>query len=1116
MDIDSEKKRKREFHDSNGTSNAYDIENDKKLKSSSINNRDSRDYRDSRGNDIRDRDYRDSGRYRDDRDRRYSGGGSGGGDRYRDNRYYDERDNRDLRRNDRDYDNRDRDYYYRDRDQREREQRDLRDRERSSNINKDNVPQQQHSITSSNGSHQPQQQQQQHHQQKQQQTSPPLTSSPPQIQQQQPVIDPEVLKKQKEEEKKREQEKLDEEMRKRREKVEQWRKQKELKEQQEKELKEQQKSNEDEKDEKDLSNSNMVIKSIAEISASKNTNLTSPPTSKILPPSLLSKSSLFNSSGNSNNPQLSKLSSPFQQQQQQQQQKKQEDEDDDVDPFEAFMNNLEQEQQKGSSNNTASSANNKQIRMINGEEEGEGEFESEDEDNEDKEKEVKKGKRELLATDHTKIDYQPFEKNFYVEVPVLANMTETEVLDCRSDLGIKITGKNCPKPVQSWTQCGLSEKIHILLKKYSYEKPTPIQAQTIPAIMNGRDIIGIARTGSGKTLAFLLPMFRHVLAQQKSAPGEGMIGLIMSPTRELALQIYSECKKFSKPLGLRVSCIYGGASISEQIADLKRGSDIVVCTPGRMIDILCANNKRITNLRRVTFLVLDEADRMFDMGFGPQIMCVVENIRPDRQTIMFSATFPPKVENAARKILTRPLEIIAGGRSIVCSDVEQIVEVRPDETRFRRLMELLSTWYHKGQILIFTNRQETTDNLFRQLATSGYQCLSLHGSKDQTDRDETISDFKNKVKTILIATPLASRGLDVKDLNLVVNFDCPDHLEDYVHRVGRTGRAGNKGTAYTFITPDEERYAPSIIKALEQSNTKVPDELARLGKEYLKKKLEGKEVLVAPTGFTGRGHKFDAAEEDKKKKERKAQRKAYGIEDEDDESEQVVEDDLKSPIAGITSPTTANTASPTTANTASPTTPTTTSTTNTTTTATTPTTPTTTTNTTPPTGLLQTDPSLPVHLQAISQVLGGNVTTSQEDAIKAIQMAALAKVPKQTPASTTPTTPAATNTSTTNATTSPIHGHFHDEIEINDYSQAARWKVTHKDALLSITDFTSTVITTKGTFFGPGKTPGPGERKLYLYIEGSSESGVKSAKVEIKKILDEVQAYDKTGKYSVF
>jgi len=204
--------------------------------------------------------------------------------------------------------------------------------------------------------------------------------------------------------------------------------------------------------------------------------------------------------------------------------------------------------------------------------------------------------------------------------------------------------------------------------------------------MSGRDIIGIAKTGSGKTLAFLLPMFRHILDQPPLEETDGPIGIIMSPTRELCLQIGKECKKFCRALNLRVVCVYGGMGISEQIAELKRGAEIVVCTPGRMIDMLIANNGRVTNLRRVTYIVLDEADRMFDMGFEPQVMRIFENTRPDRQTVIFSATFPRQMEALARRILNKPIEITVGGRSIVCADVEQHVIVIEDDQKFLKVI----------------------------------------------------------------------------------------------------------------------------------------------------------------------------------------------------------------------------------------------------------------------------------------------------------------------------------------------------------------------------------------------------------------------------------------------
>lgn len=233
---------------------------------------------------------------------------------------------------------------------------------------------------------------------------------------------------------------------------------------------------------------------------------------------------------------------------------------------------------------------------------------------------VNKHKKELAKIDHTEINYLPYRKNFYVEVPELAKMSATEVEEYRAELeGIKVKGKGCPKPIKTWAQCGVSKKEMDVLKKLQFLKPTPIQCQAIPAIMSGRDLIGIAKTGGGKTLAFILPMFRHILDQAPLEDGDGPIAIVMTPTRELCMQIGKDIKKFAKSLNLRAACVYGGTGISEQIAELKRGAEIIVCTPGRMIDMLAANSGRVTNLRRATYVVLDEADRMFDMGFEPQV-----------------------------------------------------------------------------------------------------------------------------------------------------------------------------------------------------------------------------------------------------------------------------------------------------------------------------------------------------------------------------------------------------------------------------------------------------------------------------------------------------------------
>lgn len=449
--------------------------------------------------------------------------------------------------------------------------------------------------------------------------------------------------------------------------------------------------------------------------------------------------------------------------------------------------------------------------------------------------------------------------------------------------GITVKGKGCPKPIKSWVQCGISMKILNSLKKHGYEKPTPIQTQAIPAIMSGRDLIGIAKTGSGKTIAFLLPMFRHIMDQRSLEEGEGPIAVIMTPTRELALQITKECKKFSKTLGLRVVCVYGGTGISEQIAELKRGAEIIVCTPGRMIDMLAANSGRVTNLRRVTYVVLDEADRMFDMGFEPQVMRIVDNVRPDRQTVMFSATFPRAMEALARRILSKPIEVQVGGRSVVCSDVEQQVIVIEEEKKFLKLLELLGHYQESGSVIIFVDKQEHADGLLKDLMRASYPCMSLHGGIDQYDRDSIINDFKNGTCKLLVATSVAARGLDVKHLILVVNYSCPNHYEDYVHRAGRTGRAGNKGYAYTFITEDQARYAGDIIKALELSGTAVPPDLEKLWSDFKdQQKAEGK-IIKKSSGFSGKGFKFDETEQALANERKKLQKAALGLQDSDDE-----------------------------------------------------------------------------------------------------------------------------------------------------------------------------------------------------------------------------------------
>ena len=345
-------------------------------------------------------------------------------------------------------------------------------------------------------------------------------------------------------------------------------------------------------------------------------------------------------------------------------------------------------------------------------------------------------------------------------------------------------------------------------------------------------------------------------------------------------QIGKDCKKFGRAAGLVAVSVYGGAGVAAQIGSLKRGCEIVVCTPGRMIDVLTTSGGRVTNLRRVTYLVLDEADRMFDMGFEPQITRITNNLRPDRQTVMFSATFPKTMEALARAALRDPVEIQIGGRSVVNSDIEQIVEMRDEQDRFLRLLELLGEWYERGKSIVFVSSQEKCDKIFRDLLRSGYPCLSLHGGKEQSDRECTVNDFKTDVCNILVATSVAARGLDVKDLRLVINYDTPNHLEDYVHRVGRTGRAGAKGTAVTFISEEEERFAPDLCKAMLDAKKTVPSDLKEMADRYNAKRKLGGGVKTQNRngGFGGTGFAFSKEEMDNDTRAKKANARAGGIE----------------------------------------------------------------------------------------------------------------------------------------------------------------------------------------------------------------------------------------------
>ncbi|XP_078122142.1 putative ATP-dependent RNA helicase DDX46 isoform X2 [Sander vitreus] len=717
-----------------------------------------------------------------------------------------------------------------------------------------------------------------------------------------------------------------------------------------------------------------------------------------------------------------------------------------------------------------------------------------------------KQRKVLEPVDHGKIQYEPYRKNFYVEVPELARMSPEEVNVYRLELeGIAVKGKGCPKPIKTWVQCGVSMKILGAMRKHGYEKPTPIQAQAIPAIMSGRDLIGIAKTGSGKTIAFLMPMFRHIMDQRPLEESEGPISIIMTPTRELALQITKECKKFSKQLGLRVVCVYGGTGISEQIAELKRGAEIIVCTPGRMIDMLGANSGRVTNLRRVTYVVLDEADRMFDMGFEPQVMRIVDNVRPDRQTVMFSATFPRAMEALARRILAKPIEVQVGGRSVVCSDVEQHVLVIEEDKKFLKLLEILGHYQEKGSVIIFVDKQEHADTLLKDLMKASYPCMSLHGGIDQYDRDSIINDFKNGACRLMVATSVAARGLDVKQLILVVNYNCPNHYEDYVHRAGRTGRAGNKGFAYTFITEDQVRYAGDIIKALELSGSPVPSELERLWASFKdQQKAEGK-TIKSSSGFSGKGFKFDETEHALANERKKLQKAALGLQDSDDEDgaldiEEQIESmfNSKKRVKDLSAPGSATGAAGSAAATSAA-----------------------------PGGLPGLGPPSAGNIQKLEMAkrlavkinaqknLGAEAQDVMQQATNAILRGGTIMTPSVSAKTVAEQLAEKINAKLNYTPVEKLEEEqraaeqaetikrYEEELEINDFPQTARWKVTSKEALQRIGEYSEAAITIRGTYFPPGKEPKEGERKIYLAIESANELAVQKAKTEITRLIKE-------------
>jgi ATP-dependent RNA helicase DDX46/PRP5 len=654
-------------------------------------------------------------------------------------------------------------------------------------------------------------------------------------------------------------------------------------------------------------------------------------------------------------------------------------------------------------------------------------------------------KKELRSVDHESVDYLPVRKNLYIVPRSLASLTPTEVAERRARLGVKVRGKGAPAPVSKFGEAGLSERIISLLEKKGITDPFPVQAQCLPCIMAGRDVIGIAKTGSGKTLAFVLPMLRHILDQPPLAPNEtGPIGLILAPARELAYQIHIVCKGLAKFLGLKSTAVYGGAGVAEQIGDLKRGTHILCATPGRLIDILTMQSGKLISLQRVSMVCLDESDRAFDMGFEPQISAILAAVRPDRQMVMFSATFPKAVENLAKKSLRSPLEIIVGGRSVASDSVDQYAEMLEEEDKFLRLLQILGEHADgEKKVIVFVGRQEQADSLFEQLTRCGYSSLSIHGGMDQEDRDSNMSDFKRADgPQLLVATSVAGRGLDVPSCGCVVNYSAPNHLEDYVHRVGRTGRANNRGVAYTFVnSTDEAKFAPIVVRALVEAghSKNLSQDLKDLSESFKEKVAKG-EARWANSGYQGKGYTYDSSEISEVQKLAQMEKRQALIEaglldpDEEEAKDQGQDDNVDSGEAGAKGRPAAS-------------------------------------------GIGKKD-AVGILSNVSADVL----------AIPGMREALMKKA-GMLPADDGPT--------------SMGENHFVEELEINDYPQQARWKVTQKETTSRLQDEFQTAVTLKGQYIESGKTPAEGERKLYLHLEAQSSQILQNCILEIKRLLNE-------------
>jgi ATP-dependent RNA helicase RhlE len=362
----------------------------------------------------------------------------------------------------------------------------------------------------------------------------------------------------------------------------------------------------------------------------------------------------------------------------------------------------------------------------------------------------------------------------------------------------------------SFQSLGLSAALLRAVEEQGYTEPTPIQAKVIPVVLAGRDVMAGAQTGTGKTAGFTLPLLERLMAAGAPTGRRHVRALILTPTRELAAQVGESVRTYGKHVPLKSAIVFGGVSINPQIAEQRRGVDILIATPGRLLDIA---QQRHVDLSRVETFVLDEADRMLDMGFLPDIRRVIALLPARRQNLLFSATFPDDIRSLANKLLREPVSVEVGQRNAPAEKIEQAVYFA-DKGQKRGALSWLIGSGNWQQVLVFTRTKHGANRLAEQLVDDGLSATAIHGNKSQGARTRALADFKRGAVRVLVATDIAARGLDIDQLPHVVNYDLPEVPEHYVHRIGRTGRAGNEGLAISLVAHDERPLLKQVERLL--------------------------------------------------------------------------------------------------------------------------------------------------------------------------------------------------------------------------------------------------------------------------------------------------------------